>query len=100
MKAAAIYPPLHAESDMIKEKIELEKEKNDLEKQVTAIIDKKGNGFFDKFKKEIELEIELAIKKFAYEKIEKKEKENDLDNIKTDILSLKVLLDYAGRDDS
>ena len=88
------------ENDMIKEKIELEKEKNDLEKQVTAIIDKKGNGFFDKFKKEIELEIELAIKKFAYEKIEKKEKENDLDNIKTDILSLKVLLDYAGRDDS
>ena len=88
------------ETDMIKEKIELEKEKNDLEKQVAAIINKKGNGFFDKYKKEIELDIELAIKKFAYEKIEKKEKEHDLDNIKTDILSLKVLLEYAGRNDS
>ena len=86
-------------NDMIKEKTELEKEKNDLEKQVSAIIEKKGNGFFNKYKKEIELDVELAIKKFAYEKIEKKEKANDLDDLKTDILSLKILLDYAGRND-
>ena len=86
------------ETDLIKEKIELEKERNDLEKQVAEIINKKGNEFFNKFKKEIELEIELEIKKFAYEKIERKEKESDSDNLKTDILSLKVLLKYAKLD--
>ena len=87
------------ENDLSKEKNELEREKDDLEKQVAEIIGKKGNDFFNKFKKEIELEIELAIKKFAYEKIEKKEKESDIDNLKTDILSLRVLLKYANRND-
>ena len=87
------------EQDLYKEKKELEKEKSDLEKQIAEIIAKKGNDFFNKFKKEIELEIEIEFKKFAYEKIEKKEKENDIDNIKTDILSLRVLLKYATRND-
>ena len=87
------------EHDLSKEKKELEKEKSDLEKQIAEIIAKKGNDFFNKFKKEIELEIEIEFKKFAYEKIEKKEKENDIDNIKTDILSLRVLLKYAARND-
>ena len=87
------------EHDLYKEKKELEKEKSDLEKQIAEIIAKKGNDFFNKFKKEIELEIEIEFKKFAYEKIEKKEKENDIDNIKTDILSLRVLLKYATRND-
>jgi phage-related protein len=87
------------EQDLYKEKKELEKEKSDLEKQIAEIIGKKGNDFFNKFKKEIELEIEIEFKKFAYEKIEKKEKENDIDNIKTDILSLRVLLKYATRND-
>ncbi len=87
------------EHDLSKEKKELEKEKSDLEKQIAEIIAKKGNDFFNKFKKEIELEIEIEFKKFAYEKIEKKEKENDIDNIKTDILSLRVLLKYATRND-
>ena len=87
------------EHDLSKEKNELEKEKSDLEKQIAEIIGKKGNDFFNKFKKEIELEIEIEFKKFAYEKIEKKEKENDIDNIKTDILSLRVLLKYATRND-
>jgi hypothetical protein len=87
------------EHDLSKEKNELEKEKSNLEKQIAEIIGKKGNDFFNKFKKEIELEIEIEFKKFAYEKIEKKEKENDIDNIKTDILSLRVLLKYATRND-
>ena len=87
------------EHDLSKEKNELEKEKSNLEKQIAEIIGKKGNDFFNKFKKELELEIELEFKKFAYEKIEKKEKENDVDNIKTDILSLRVLLKYATRND-
>ncbi len=87
------------ESDTSEERNELEKEKSNLEKQVAEIIAKKGNDFFNKFKKEIESEIEIELKKFAYEKIEKKEKENDADNIKTDILSLKVLLKYAAKSD-
>ncbi|MHB1661372.1 MAG: hypothetical protein ACYCSQ_00085 [bacterium] len=88
------------EPDLIKEMNELEKERKELEKQVEEIISKNGNEFFNKNKKEIESEIENEMRNFAKEKIEKKEKSMDIDNIKTDISSLKILLKYANKNEN